>query len=124
MRPELQTIGVGDVVRLAAGEAPCFQVAAVDPLRLLVLVGADPKTQKAGPVPRSRQDMGFSWQWLLRPVEGGRHTRLVVRQRYSYPLNQALLWHLVEPVDFVMERRMLRGIKARAEGDHPRRQAA
>ena len=43
----------------------------------------------------------------------------MARQRYSYPRRQSALWHLVEPVDFVMERRMLGGIKARAEARHP-----
>ena len=44
--------------------------------------------------------------------------RLLVRQRLSYPqgLGVALMWHLVEPVAFVMERQMLLGIKSRAEG--------
>jgi hypothetical protein len=42
----------------------------------------------------------------------------VARQRYSYPRSQSVLWHLVEPVDFVMERRMLGGIKIRAETRH------
>ena len=53
---------------------------------------------------------------MLHPVGNGRGTRLVVRQRFSYPRRQSVLWHLVEPVSFVMERRMLQGIKARAEG--------
>jgi len=30
-----------------------------------------------------------------------------------------VLWHLVEPPAFVMERRMLNGIKARAEARQP-----
>jgi hypothetical protein len=29
-----------------------------------------------------------------------------------------MLWHLLEPIDFVMERRMLLGIKRRAERGH------
>jgi hypothetical protein len=55
-----------------------------------------------------------TWAWSVRATDGGRSTRLVVRQRYSYPRGQGLLWHLLEPVDFVMERRMLLGIKQRA----------
>jgi hypothetical protein len=58
---------------------------------------------------------------VLHPVDNGRATRLVVRQRLSYPRHQSVLWHLVEPVSFVMERRTLRGIKARAEGPHTAR---
>lgn len=37
------------------------------------------------------------------------------RQRNAHPRAQRLLWRLVEPVGFVMERRMLLGIKERAE---------
>jgi hypothetical protein len=62
--------------------------------------------------------MASTWQWVLHPVDNGRRTRLVARQRLSYPRRQAVLWHLVEPVSFVMERRMLRGIKTRAEDHH------
>jgi hypothetical protein len=40
----------------------------------------------------------------------------VARERYSYPRRQWLLWHVIEAVSFVMERRMLHGIKTRAEG--------
>jgi hypothetical protein len=36
--------------------------------------------------------------------------------RYSYPRHQRLLWHVTEAVSFVMERRMLHGIKTSAEG--------
>jgi hypothetical protein len=57
------------------------------------------------------------WAWLVQigHGRGGLGTRLVARQRFSYPPGQSLLWHLVEPTGFVMERRMLAGIKARAE---------
>jgi hypothetical protein len=48
-------------------------------------------------------------------VDGGRSTRVLVRQRLRYPEGQALMWHVVEPIGFVMERQMLRGIKRRAE---------
>jgi hypothetical protein len=40
---------------------------------------------------------------------------LVAWRCYSYPRRQSALWHLIEPVDFEMERRMPGGIKARAE---------
>lgn len=57
---------------------------------------------------------GSTWQWHLRPTVGGA-TRLVVRQRLTYPPSLSVLWHGTEPVAFVMERRMLLGIKTRAE---------
>lgn len=114
--PELQDLRAGDIVRLAPGQAPCYRVTLVDPPRSLVLVSADPKTHLVSPTPTGPGQLAASWQWTLRPLGDGNQTRLVARQRYSYPRSQSILWHLVEPIDFVMERRMLLGIKHRAEG--------
>ena len=66
---------------------------------------------------------GSTWQWQLRPL-GAHRTRLVVRQRLTYPPSLNALWHLTEPVAFVMERRMLLGIKERAERRQRHRAAA
>jgi len=84
----------------------------------LIKAGADPKTRAVAPIPATPEEMASTWQWVLNAVDNGRRTRLVVRQRLSYPRRQAVLWRLVEPVSFVMERRMLHGIKARAEDHH------
>jgi hypothetical protein len=116
IEPALQRLDVGDLIRLAPGGSPCYRVAQVEPPHVLVLAGADPRTKEVAPLPTSRNQMACTWQWLLQPLEDGSRTRLIARQRYSYPGNQWLLWHLVDPIDFVMERQMLRGIKARAEG--------
>jgi hypothetical protein len=106
----------GDLILLAAAAgAPCYRVAMAKPPHVLVLAGADPKTRAVQPIPAGPDEVATTWQWTLRPVGGGRGTRLVARQRFSYPRRQSALWHLVEPVDFVIERRMLGGIKARAE---------
>jgi hypothetical protein len=35
----------------------------------------------------------------------------------------SVMWHVIEPVGFVMERQMLRGIKQRAERGRPPTQA-
>jgi hypothetical protein len=58
-----------------------------------------------------------SWAFVLEPLESGR-SRLLARFRSTfrpdvagYLANQVL----VEPVSFIMERKMLLGIKARAE---------
>jgi hypothetical protein len=51
---------------------------------------------------------------FLQPVDD-QHTRLIVRQRCTYSPNHAVLWHIVEPLNFVMERKMLLGLKVRAE---------
>ncbi len=122
--PEFQNLHPGDLILLAPAEAPCYRVAEVEPPRVLVLAGADPKTRQMQRIPATAEQMATTWQWVLRSADGGRTSRLVARQRYSYPRRQSLLWHLVEPVDFVMERRMLRGIKHRAEAGRTNRALA
>jgi hypothetical protein len=59
---------------------------------------------------------GGSWCLALRPGDGG--TRLVSRWRVRWPLTPAtVFWVLVsDPGAFIMERRMLKGIKHRVEG--------
>ncbi len=91
-------------------------MAIAEPPHALVLVGADRQTRATLPVPASPEEFANVWQWVLRPVDGGRGTRLVARELYSYPRRQSVLWHVIEAVSFVMERRMLQGIKTRAEG--------
>ncbi|HZM56374.1 MAG TPA: hypothetical protein VFC03_15240 [Acidimicrobiales bacterium] len=63
-----------------------------------------------------------TWAWKLTPLEGGR-TRLVsrVHARYDWghPLSALLGVLLMEFGDFAMMRRMLKGIKARAESVSP-----
>ena len=115
--PELQRLSVGDLVRLGPVGYPCFRVQEVTDDASLVLVGADPRPPHAAATPDSPAGIA-TWQWQLRPTPDGRGTRLLTRQRLSYPPRAALslVWHLVEPVGFVMERRMLRWIKDLAEG--------
>jgi hypothetical protein len=109
-----QDVAPGDLVRLAPGNAPCFRVAQVSPPTALVLIGADPAPpHRAG----SADDPGgtATWQWVVRPTDGGRHSRLLVRQRLTFADRASVLWHVVEPIGFVMERRSLRSIKRLAE---------
>lgn len=104
--PALQAIQPGDEVRLAPAVA--LQVAAVDPGRSLVLSGG--VTMGAAPPPYD-----FSWAFVLTERPDGT-TRLVARERYGYKrLGAALLVEPVEVVSFVMSRKMLRGIRDRAE---------
>jgi hypothetical protein len=44
-------------------------------------------------------------------------SRLIVRSRNGYApaLANHIIWHIVEPIAFVMENEMLRGLKRRAE---------
>jgi hypothetical protein len=115
--PAAQQLSVGDLIRLGPSGYPCFRVDQVEPGAALVLVGADPRPPHAPADPDSPTGIA-TWQWQLRPAPDGRGTRLVTRQRLSYrpTTGTSVMWHLVEPVGFVMERQMLRGIKRRAEG--------
>jgi hypothetical protein len=112
--PEHQSLRPGDVVRLGPEGYPSFRVAAVDPPGTLVLLGAGPDSaERTGGT--GEDDTQATWQWVLRRVDGGDRTRLVVRQRLRCTRAQRLMWRVVEPIGFVMERRMLHGIKQRAE---------
>ena len=112
--PESQQLTPGDLVRLGKPGSPCFWVMSLDAGRSLVLVSADPATGEPVPTPVG-DGTGATWQWVLRPIRGGTATRLVSRQRNTHPRGQRMLWRLVEPIGFVMEQRMLLGIKERVE---------
>ena len=117
--PEWQHLEVGDQIRAAppaAGPDAGFAVVAVDPGRSIVTAVGDPAKvvplAEEGPLPE-----GGTWVFVLRPLDGGR-TRLLVRLRCRFGLPPAGEWtvgRLLEPVHFVMERKQLLGIKARAE---------
>ena len=117
--PDLQHLAVGDLVRLGPERYPAFRVVELEPARSLVLVGVDPGTHEPPPMPLDdATSTATTWAWELRPKDQGRSTRLVTRQRLTFPGATSMLWHLLEPIDFVMERRMLFGIKRRAERGH------
>lgn len=104
--PEWQSIAVGDEIRLHPDSG--LEVALVDPGRAFVLRGGVPKGTTPPPY-------DFTWAFVVHDAPGG-NARLLVRERYGYVKDWAPL--LVEPVSlisFLMSRRMLLGIKARAE---------
>jgi hypothetical protein len=98
--PEWQELKVGDSVWLHP-KAPPTKVAAIEPGRAIVLKG---------------------WgAFVLKPIDE-KTTRLIIRSQGDYDpdLKNAalnfLLWRVVfEPAHFIMERKMLMGIKERAE---------
>ena len=102
--PEFQHLAVGDKILLgppARGEE--LTVTALEPFRALVL---------------SYRAQGFEWVWQfgLYPL-GNNRTRLVTRGTERVP-NTAGGWlfmRVMEPAAFVMTRRMLLGLKQRAE---------
>jgi hypothetical protein len=97
--PELQGLAVGD--RIPMTPELGFDVVAIDPVRNLVSLSGDGST---------------SWCLHVEP-DGHGGTRLVSRFRaVVQPSVAAVLWSMVtDPGAFVMERRMLKGIKGRAE---------
>jgi len=114
--PELQDPQVGELIRLGPKGYPCFAVASVESNRALVLISADPQTGQ--PVEYTEQrEKGYAiatWQFILEALDE-KTTRLVVRQRLSYSPDLTWVWRLTEPVAFVMERKMMLGIRGRAE---------
>jgi hypothetical protein len=99
--PEFQHLAVGDKVPLGPGEE--LTVTALEPSRALVL---------------RYHAHGFEWVWQfgLYPLDSN-GTRLVSRGTERVP-NTASAWlfmRVMEPAAFVMTRRMLLGLKQRAE---------
>jgi hypothetical protein len=105
--PEWQTRAVGDDFRLHPDVA--LTVVALEPPRFMVVQGGVPTGETPAPY-------DFTWAFVLEGRPGDA-ARLLVRERYAYRRPWAAL--VVEPVglvSFVMSRRMLLGIKERAEG--------
>ena len=99
--PEFQDLKAGDAQRLGTN-GPVLRVAALDHEHSLVF----------------RSDDG-NWVWAFELVPAGKVTRLISRNRIAAPgttvLSRALNTYLMEPGSLVMERKMLLGIKRRAE---------
>jgi hypothetical protein len=96
--PELQDLEVGDQILMVPDMGP--RVRALEPERWLL----------------SGDEEGGTWCLEVYP-EGPGRTRLVSRWRVDWPLTPAtVFWVLIsDPGAFIMERRMLKGIKSRAE---------
>ncbi|MGB5844534.1 MAG: SRPBCC family protein [Anaerolineales bacterium] len=108
--PEYQQLKVGDKVRLVPeGREPYFLVSAVEPGRAIILGGDDPPT---------------TWVFILQPIDNN-STRLIVRWRQDYEpsFGNIIGWRVfTDPITFVMERKLLQGIKARVEAAASNRQ--
>lgn len=104
VHPEWQSLDVGDSIPMHP-RLPPLRVAALEPDRHLVLA--------------STTGLQWTWCFLLRPVSTG--TRLLVRTRVSWtPHWGSPLFRLVMgPGHWLMERKMLHGIRTRAERTTP-----
>jgi hypothetical protein len=99
--PEFQHLVVGDHIPL--GRGPSWPVAVLEPNRALVLDM------------RNMDGLDWVWQFGLYPIDDSR-TRLVSRSRVrAQTVWTRLMIHAIEPAGFLMTRRMLFGLKERAE---------
>jgi hypothetical protein len=99
--PAFQHLQAGEMIPMGRGAG--FLVASVAPNQSLVM---------------GDNNAGFGWSWAfgLYPIDGGR-TRLVSRNRAHVPagFRWTMFMLALEPAAFLMTRRMLIGIKGRAE---------
>jgi hypothetical protein len=87
---------------------PLFRIISIKPGEALVMQACDPATEQPGPA---------SWVFVIEPLEDNT-SRLWTRSRNGTEptIANLLIWRVItEPIHFVMERRMLIGIKQRAE---------
>jgi hypothetical protein len=108
--PELQHMAVGDCWQLGA-TGPVLRVARLEVESSLVL-----RTDDA------------NWVWAFVLVPDGNGCRLISRNRIRWPGTSPVArfgaMYVMEPGSLVMERKMLLGIRARAERHHRLAQAA
>ena len=122
IRPELQHLQVGDLIRFAPDGGPGMLVAAIEPEYALVLRAMDLHTHQ--PVDRTESSYwDFTWSFILQPYDD-HTTHVILRGRGDgHPRMVATLGVLVEPLQFVMERKMLLGLKQRVEQAAQRKEA-
>jgi hypothetical protein len=113
---EFQNLRVGDFIPDGAPETECgFVVEVLEPARHLVLRSNShlPLSWRT----RRHARLGWTWVFVLVPLDGGRRTRFTFRwrARTSPSWVRTLCWVAIVPADLVMSRDMLRGIKRRGE---------
>jgi hypothetical protein len=90
----------------------------IDPERALILGGLfDSRAQRQLPFASARPDSYWqvTWAFTLEPLDA-ENTRVWVRARAAFSLDQAGHAHVIRPVHFIMESAQLRHLRARVEG--------
>jgi hypothetical protein len=116
---DLQTLRVGDRIPDGPPGTAFFDVVELDPYRVMVLhsmrhpisgIPPDLSNDRPGPY------LDFSWSFVLE-MAGVNRTRLLMRTRSNvYPVGMTRIAHiLLVPIDVLMSRWMLLGVKRRAE---------
>lgn len=113
--PEWQAVNVGDFVRFAPNQ-DALVVAEVEPNQCLVWRLLQPGTHQAAHLSPGTVAVDATWAFILRATDGG-HCRLIERFRFGSRPRAfgALYTALLEIPHFLMGRRMLLGIRQRAE---------
>lgn len=118
--PEYQHLNVGDQVKATPDGSFGFPVAALQPNRALSLAGTmNTKTGQAAEPGDPTLEAYFSGDqtFYLEP-DGEKNTRLIFRMRNDWNptfLNNLIFGSVVEPISFVMGRKMLLTLKRRNE---------
>ncbi|MGQ9629211.1 MAG: hypothetical protein ACUVXI_02720 [bacterium] len=113
---EFQNLKVGDRIPLAPGGFG-IPVAALEPGRAFVLHGDTRTDTFTIPITGPGDYFNVSWGFYLDEIDG-RNARLIERWRVDWnprPQNWMYIRAFLEPSAFLMERKMLLGIKQRAE---------
>ena len=107
--PEFQDLKVGDELPLGSG-GPVMRAEVLDPPRALAIRTTDQ-----------------NWAWIFALLPHGESTRLISRNRIATealsPASRLFYLLVMEPGSLVMERKMLLGIKHRAEAVMPGRRS-
>ncbi|WP_157156751.1 hypothetical protein [Diaminobutyricimonas sp. LJ205] len=121
--PEFQNLQVGDVIPWGENNdgIPVRMLERESVLSLGGTVDASTGKFVAAAAPRPERTVEVSWTFVLKPV-GDTSTRLITRTRVAYdsPAIGAAVRALLEPGQYLMERKMLLGIKERVERYHAR----
>jgi hypothetical protein len=114
--PEYQGLKVGDLIPMSP-DGFGFPVAILEPNHAMVLFGDTRIPGEGPPIPlKPGEFLAVSWGLYLFPTQDG-GTRLVDRMRFDYTPNtpNKMMYWFMEPGFFLMERKMLLGIKQRVE---------
>ncbi len=116
VRPELQHLHAADAIPLSPDGSAALPVDIVQPQRTLVLHGESLRP-KGIAVLQAGAYSNLTWSFHLRPIDD-QTTRLIERLRADWHhtwWRTLLIRAYLEPGTFIMQRRMLLGIKERAE---------
>ena len=118
IHPEWQDLEVGeDFIALDPEGSMKMTIAVLEPERAFVVLSGVPGEPPQGPGSFFKGELAWSWAFVLAPPDA-QTTRLLIRCRAAWadtPAARLARPLLLEPVHFLMEERMLRGIRERAE---------